>query len=240
MNYTIIVLVFIIIIMLYVAYLYMTNTTLTQGILNLASPGDPGTIGWKKLDNPGSSQYHYEGWLYIVSVPSDKTSIFRRDLKNTTCTGLVLNGSTLSFGKTTGTAIAPADALATKPAVATMSDITVITTDFPAQKWVYFVVNINGQLLECYLNGKLIKTEMIPTSTNLTPAARKKLYLGDTSIDGVITKFKFEPKTLTTDEVWKRYLEGNGLASFSNMLAGYNLTFSLSNTTEEVKKYTLL
>jgi hypothetical protein len=59
-------------------------------------------------------------------------------------------------------------------------------------------------------------------------------------IDGFITKFKRDPVALTPDETWKRYLEGNGLATFSNFLAGYNASFSLFNTEATIKEYTLL
>jgi len=234
MNYTIIALVFIIILMLYAGYMYITNTSLTTGVVSLKSPGDFGITKWNKLDNPGSAQYHYEGWLFIKTLPATTNgTIFQREMK-IGAVGLILNGSSLTFSK--GNLSSPAPGVMTN-----LSTIVSITNDFPIQKWVYFVLNVKDKLVECYLNGKLIKSQIVDTTTaDLTPSTRKDLFLGDNSTDGFITKFKREATVLTPDEVWKRYLAGNGLATFTNWLAGYNATFSLYTTTEEIKKYSLL
>ena len=187
-----------------------------------------------KTRQPGSTQYHYEGWLFIKTLPNSGT-IFQRQLNSISSTGLVLTGSKLTFSKS-GTAPAAPSLMATP-----ITTIVEITDDFPIQKWVYFVLNVKDQIVECYLNGKLIKSQIIEsTSSDLTPSTRKDLYLGDGSTEGYITKFKHGASVLTPDQVWKNYLAGNGLANFTNWLAGYNATFSLYTTTEEVKKYSLL
>ena len=236
MNYTIISLVFIIILMLYAGYVYISNIAITTGVVSLKSTGDYGTTKWQKLDNPGSTQYHYEGWLFIKTLPTTGT-IFQRQLNSINSTGLVLNGSILTFSKST-------TAAAANSPMGSSTTIVEITNDFPIQKWVYFVLNVTDQLVECYLNGKLIKSQIVDSTgangSNLTPSTRKDLYLGDASTDGYITKFRHGASVLTPDEVWKNYLAGNGLANFTNWLAGYNATFSLYTTTEEVKKYSLL
>ena len=207
MNYTIIALVFIILLMLYMGYIYLTNTTLSSGVQPLS---EEATIEWKKLQNPSSTTYHYEGWVYIKTQPSVVKKIVERGTDR-----LRLNGTTLTF-----------------------NDI-IITQDFPIQKWVYFVVNVvNGNIVEVYLNGKLVITKQV---TVAAISAKNNLKYGEASgIVGYITKLKRDPVALTPDEAWKTYLEGNGLASFSNFLAGYNASFSLYNTEGTIKQYTAL
>ena len=207
MNYTIIVLVFIILLMLYMAYLYMTNTTLSSGVqpLNVAQH-----IQWQKLQNLSSSTYHYEGWVYIKTKPTTEKKLLKRGDTHK----LTLNKTELKF-----------------------NDI-LITDDFPIQKWVYFVVNVvNGNIVEVYLNGKLVITKQINVDAI---AAKTDLSYGESGIDGYITKLKRDPVALTPDEVRKTYLEGNGLSTFSNFLAGYNASFSLYNTEGTIKHYTAL
>jgi len=197
-------------------YLYFSNTNLINGVqkLNVAN----NSIIWKKIQNPSSSTYHYEGWLYIKTKPATEYAIFSRDTVS-----LKLNGTTLTFQPGTGT-----------------TSIN-ITDDFPLQKWVYFVINVvNGTIVEAYLNGKLVITKQI-TGTLALPGTKTDITYGVLGgIDGFITKFKRDPVALTPDETWKRYLEGNGLATFSNFLAGYNASFSLFNTEATIKEYTLL
>ena len=212
MNYTIIVLVFIILMMLYMAYIYMTNTTLSSGVQPL-NPTTAQTIPWTKLQNPSSSTYHYQGWVYIKNQPSDKPILTRGN------DSLKLNGTTLTFAYSGGS--------------------IEITNDFPLQKWVYIVVNVvNGKIVEVYLNGKLVLTKQV---TLTIPGTKSDLTYGaNGGIEGYITKVKRDPVALTPDEAWKTYLEGNGLATFSNFLAGYNASFSLYNTEGTIKQYTAL
>ena len=216
MNYTIIVLVFIIFMMIYLYYLYMTNTTLTSGVESLNKANE---IKWTKLQNPSSSTYHYEGWVFIKDKPNSNKKIYSRgDGVN-----LYLNGTTLTVAKTSG------------------GTIYATVDDFPLQKWVYFVINVvNGNIIEVYLNGKLVVTKQISPSLTAVSAKTDLSYGEGSGIEGYITKFKRDPVALTPDEVWKKYLEGNGLANFSNFLAGYNASFSLYNTVGTIKQFTVL
>jgi len=222
MSYTIIVLVFIIFMMMYMGYLYMTNTTLTSGVESLAQAN---SIVWTKLQNPSSSTYHYEGWVFIKDKPDSDKKIYSRG----NGVNLYLNGTTLKVVKGT-----------------TIANLYTTVEDFPLQKWVYFVINVvNGNIIEVYLNGKLVVTKQFPPDGSLNispPSTKSSLDYGQTptGINGHITKFKRDPVALTPDEVWKKYLEGNGLANFSNFLAGYNASFSLYNTIGTIKQFTVL
>ena len=231
MNYTVIILVFVIVIMLYMAYFYYTNTTITTGVIKLNDTSLSRTgnsTNWQKLANPGAITYHYEGWLFINTLPSSgKRAIFWKDERGF---ALCLNKSTLTV-ETVNTASTtnPTDFVS----------LVTVTEKFPQQKWVYFVVNvINNRIVEVYLNGKLIKTEQL--SSNVPNSTRGTLYLGSSDMDGYVTKFKRDPVALLPDEVWKNYLAGNGLATFTNWLAGYNASFTIHSGTEEIKKISLL
>jgi hypothetical protein len=206
--------------MLYMGYLYLTNTSLSIGVQSL----DKATsVEWTKLQNPSSSTYHYEGWVYIKTKPTKDTSILERDYNK-----LQLNGTILTFQYNTDAA----------------ADKITITEDFPLQKWVYIVVNVvNKNIVEVYLNGKLVITKQLTdikvpgTKTQLTYGVEP----GSTNgMVGYITKVKRDPVALTPDEVSKTYFEGNGLATFTNFLAGYNASFSLFNTEGTIKEYTAL
>jgi hypothetical protein len=197
----------------------MTNTTLTSGVESLTTSH---TIGWTKLQNPSSSTHHYEGWVYIKQKPAAIKTIYSRGAG----VNLYLNGTTLTVAKNTTLAVA---------------DTYVTVDDFPLQKWVYFVINVvNGNIIEVYLNGKLVQTKQMSTSLAAVSAKTDLLYGEANGIEGYITKMKRDPVALTPDEVWKKYLEGNGLANFSNFLAGYNASFSLYNTEGTIKQFSVL
>ena len=99
---------------------------------------------------------------------------------------------------------------------------------------------INQNVVEVYLNGKLIQTKQLASPNKVPNNTRGTLYLGGTAtVDGYVTKFKRDPVALLPDEVWKNYLAGNGLATFTNWLAGYNASFSVHSGTEEIMKKSL-
>jgi hypothetical protein len=221
-------------------YYYMTNTTLTSGVVNLQSPGSASPIAWTTISNPASTTYHYEGWLFVKDkiTANNLGVIFYRgsnDTANQFIFGIYNNE--LRIYKQHRITNGANNSVNNSNLVAT------VTNDFPFQKWVYFVVNvINSKILEVYLNGKLVMTNEFTTSEEaFIDQTRSDIFIGGTdTVPGYITKFKRDPVALNPDAVLKNYLEGNGLNQFTNILAGYNASFSLYNTTGDIRKYTLL
>lgn len=235
MNYTIIALVFVILMMLYMGYVYITNTTLTKGVVKLTQPEpEMSIIPWQKITNPGARTYHYEGWVYVKSLPTSESAFFSRGQFALTlnsarqlrvCVGDTINVNTNGVTHVDG------------------NEKMTIINEFPLQKWVYIVVNVvNNKIIEAYLNGKLVQTKQMLDGKDVSIInARDPIRIGGTaSVDGYLTKFKRDPNALNPDEAWKNYLAGNGLNTFTNWLAGYNASFSVYSSTEEIRKYTLL
>jgi hypothetical protein len=214
------------------AYFYLSNTSLTTGVISLTDTNRTfKTLDYKRLVNPGASTYHYEGWIFVETLPSAQKVVFWKDSAGLT---MCLKGSTMTI----------CDGIAPTADTGSITEdssknIMTVTDKFPQQKWVYFVINvINKNILEVYLNGKLIKTQQL--AANITNATRGSLNLGGTAaVAGYVTKFKRDPVALLPDEVWTTYLAGNGLATFTNWLAGYNASFTISSGATELKKVSL-
>ena len=119
------------------------------------------------------------------------------------------------------------------------SKIMTITTNFPIQKWTYLVVNVsNLSTFEAYINGKLAKT--VKVSNSVLPTSKtSSLYIGNTSLNGYVTKFTRLPKVLDAKTVWENYLGGNGLSSFLSALMPYGLNMSISNGEDVVRVVTM-
>jgi hypothetical protein len=245
MNYTIVALVFIVLLMLYAGYSYAVNTALIKNATYLKdSSRTELDITWDKLASPGANRYHYEGWLYLKSKPSTS------EYKSILCRGakashnqfiLGLNGQELNIYANKDVS---SGAMSSEPA----TKVVTITKNFPLQKWVYFVINVNGssKSISCYLNGKLVTSTRV--SAGLTnqlkifqPEMRATLSIGGTnSAEAYITKFKRDPVELSPDEVWNTYLEGNGLDSYANWIGGYNASFTLFSNEGEIRKMSIL
>lgn len=214
MNYLAIGLVIIIVIILYYIYYYFTNTTLTAGLQNLSIIN---STTYEKLTNPISYTYSYQCWLYISSpVMGDKPIFYRKDEGGGSSNFSVdISGQALTVKAGTGTS----------PPITIMN----VTDGFPIQKWTYLVVNVrNLKIFEAYINGKLVKT--VNVTNNIIPSTKTStLYIGNTSLQGYITKFTRTANYLDAKTIWQKYLEGNGLGlSNISSLLPYGLNMSIS------------
>lgn len=222
MNYLAIGLVFIIIIILYNVYYYVTNNTLTSGLQPLNTQL---TFTYDKLINPSSYTYSYQCWLYISSPTATETKIFYRGNNSTTDSlpefEVDIIGQELLLKGGKGGKDSP-------------TKIMSITPNFPIQKWVYLVINVyNLQTFEAYINGKLAKTVNVSSVNSPVPTSRtSSLYIGDSSLSGYTSKFTRMESTIDAQTVWQNYLNGNGLSNIFSTLMPYGLNMSISKGEE--------
>lgn len=220
MNYTLIIIGFIVLVGIYMLYQYFTNTTLTSGVVDLANQTE---YKHDTLKSPASKIYSLAGWIFMTGQTDDGTGgfIFHRAATSTTNPnvnnpinfGLKFQGTTLEFyGGSSSNALFN------------------ITNQVPLQKWVYVVININGDLVEVYLNGKIVKTVKLNDGI-LTSifSATASLFVGNNKIKGYITKFSMNPQLIDAATVWKNYLSGNGLSNqFLNYFMPYNINMAIT------------
>jgi hypothetical protein len=213
MNYTLIIIGFIVVVAIYMLYKYFTNTTLTSGVVDLSKKTE---YQYDTLNTPSSKIYSLAGWIFMTGNIDTGGYIFHRAVTlNTTPMnfGLKFNGTTLDFyGGTSTTALFN------------------ITNQVPLQKWVYVVINVNGDLVEVYLNGKIVKTVKFTDGTlTATFSPTALLFVGHTNIKGYITKFSMNPQLIDAATVWKNYLSGNGLSNqFLNYFMPYNINMAIT------------
>ncbi len=157
----------------------------------------------------GVSRYAYGIWVYVDNWSNSSgniKTIFER-----------ANNISLTLDSNTPTL---------KCNIATTTDAVVvpisITDNFPIQKWTYVVISVDGSYIDCYLDGKLVKSKLIKDNTNGIPVAPVKtaqVTLGQ--FDAHISKFKYWKAPVNTEDVWAAYKEGNGQSALMNNLTSY-------------------
>jgi hypothetical protein len=212
MNYMLIIIGFIVVVAIYMLYKYFTNTTLTSGVMDLSKRTE---YTYDKLKSPTSKIYSLAGWIFMTGQTA-AGFIFQRAASASNQPynfGLKFNGTTLDFyGGPKSTA-----------------QFT-IANQVPLQKWVYVVINVNGDLVEVYLNGKIVKTvKLDDTTLTSTFSSTASLFVGDTAIKGYITQFSMVPELIGAATVWKNYLNGNGVGNqFLNYFMPYNINMAVT------------
>lgn len=209
MDLIIIGLIVLIFLVLYGLYYFLQSAALTKGMVLLTKKE---TINYEKIDVAGSSIY-YDGWIFIMSVPSEAKPIVAREI--TISVQNTANGPAFIVGPGVGD---------------TTSTHITITSDLPLQKWVHFAVRYKESILEAYLNGKLIKTAHYPDLMNYSKTG--DLEVGG-AVNGYLTKLRRLTEPLDSNRIWESYLEGNGQFSGTigylfNYIDSYNAKIKIS------------
>jgi hypothetical protein len=167
--------------------------------------------------NTNVSRYAYGLWIYIDAWTSGQKHIFTRNGNiNLSLDG---NSPTLKCDITT--------------VASTASDVAVtvpieITNNFPIQKWTYVAINVDNSYVDCYLDGKLVKSKLVQDGNSnppLSPIKDSPIILG--SIQARISKFKYWNNSVNPEDIWTTYKEGNGQSTIMNRISSYSTDITI-------------
>lgn len=236
MNFTIIILGTIVIILAYILYKYFSTSASTlskQTSLTATNPQIPIT------ENPQSVRYAYGIWVYVNTWNGLDHTLFSRlnsdsnsNSQNQIKVYLDQNSPTLFCN------IAQKD----KAGGACTGPIT-LTTNFPIQKWVYIVISVDNQYVDCYLDGKLIKSLQLGCLPATPPAAGAgNIVLGGVNpannIDAFISGFQRWTTPLNPQEVWSNYMSGNGNTT-NKLFSSYGMSVALSKDNVQQSQFNI-
>lgn len=113
------------------------------------------------------------------------------------------------------------------PAI-TSVDHTCTVGNIPIQRWVNLIVSVYGRSMDIYIDGKLVKTCLLPGVANINKEAN--IYVTpDGGFDGWTSKFQYFPTPLNPQQAWNIYTSGfaSPYANMLGMLGSYQVQVSL-------------
>ena len=92
---------------------------------------------------------------------------------------------------------------------------TCVLANIPIQKWVNLVVSVYGRSMDLYIDGKLVRTCLLPGIANVNNNADIHV-TPNGGFDGWTAKLQYYPNSLNPQEVWNIYSQGysSGLSMF--------------------------
>jgi hypothetical protein len=103
---------------------------------------------------------------------------------------------------------------------------TCSVANVPVQKWVNLTISVYGRSLDVYIDGKLVKTCLLPGVANINNNA--DVYVTPVGgFDGWTSRFQYYPNSLNPQQAYNIYANGYGGSMFSNLLQGYQVQISL-------------
>jgi len=209
MDYTVIVLGIIIVFLvyyLYVNYIGAVKTMAKSADLNSVQP----TI--TNIDKPANLNYSYGVWLYVNSWNNSSTkTIFGRT--NNIRLYLEQNTPTLKCDITT---------------TSNQNETIIITDNYPLQKWVYIIVSVDGRIVDCYINGKLVKSQKLSNDTTQPgDAVASPIVMGN--FDATLANLTRTITPMDPQTAWNNYNKGNGMSGSGGLfsMGSYGANLSL-------------
>jgi hypothetical protein len=216
MNFIVIGLGITIIVLLYLLYTYYNTSS--KALLKTASlkASNPSITS---ISEPRSSRYAYGIWTYVNSWDNTNTKVIFSRANNLK---LYLSASEPSLY---------CDVYMNDGSTKT----TLITDNYLIQRWVHIIISLDNQFLDCYLDGKLVKssrlygTSKTPTSTPaIPPSDTTPIIIGSSNpFDAVVSNFVRWTNPMDPDTAWKTYLSGNGLQTLGSSFNSYGAKLNI-------------
>ena len=230
MNPLTIVVIVIILVLVYFLLRYMFSDPYTlQSIQNGQTTT---TIVASSLATTGSAadntNFAYSIWFYIndwnYRYGEVKTIFTRTDSSNTHSYPSVQLDA-VENNMTVTLACFPGTPEVAGSAAATSVDHTCTVGNIPIQRWVNLVVSVYGRSMDVYIDGKLVKTCLLPGVANVDSTANIYVTPGG-GFNGWTSKFQYFPSPLNPQEAWNIYSAGYS-APYANIFGSYNVQVSL-------------
>jgi len=101
---------------------------------------------------------------------------------------------------------------------------TCSVANVPIQKWVNLIVSVYGRSMDLYIDGKLVRTCLLPGVASVNNASN--IYVTPMGgFDGWTSKLQYFPNSMNPQEAWNIYTKG--YSSWSSMFSTYQVQVSL-------------
>jgi len=111
--------------------------------------------------------------------------------------------------------------------------------NIPLQKWVCLIMSVNGRTLDIYLDGKLVKTYILPGVARTDTS--DDIILGNSTelkgFSGWTSKFQYFANSSNPLQAYDIYKEGPGTSVFSNLFNKYRLKVSFMEYNTEKSSF---
>jgi len=112
-----------------------------------------------------------------------------------------------------------------------------VISNIPIQKWVNLIISVYGRTMDTYIDGKLVKTSLLPGVASVNNNAN--IYVTPKGgFDGWTSKLEYYPNSLNPQEAWNIYTKGYGGSFLSNLLGSYSVEVSLQENGTTTNSYT--
>jgi hypothetical protein len=104
--------------------------------------------------------------------------------------------------------------------------------NFPLQKWVNLIISVYGRTLDVYIDGKLVRTCVLPGVVKVNPNSNI-LVTPNGGFNGWTSNFKYFDHALNPQEAYNTYKDGFGGSILGNMFNKYRIKIAFLSDNKE-------
>ena len=190
--------------------------------------------------NSTVSNYSYSMWIYVndwnTRFGSEKI-ILTKQSKGLVGTITYKPSPRIALGAYDNTLAVTVECY---PTIETESDTPKIfnctVENIPIQKWVNILVSLYGRTLDIYLDGKLVRTCILPGVAKIT-ATDNILITPGGGFDGFTTNIRYMPQASSPQQAYDIYKEGLGGSILSNILNKFRIRFTFLQDNKETGSF---
>jgi hypothetical protein len=243
---TIVLIVIIIILLIWLISGYIVNKYILTSLTNATSLQTISASSLASSNSPGNSNFAYSIWFYISNWNykyGQTKVIFGRMLETTNTidkdTGI---GGQYPFplvylDKVTNNIEIQ---LTTYSNNLTMKNNveTFTISNIPIQQWVNFTISVYGRTLDTYINGKLVRTNVL-SGPAVVDSTKDVIVTPNGGFEGSTTKLAYYPNALNPEQAWNIYEKGYGTGFLPNIFGAYQLNISILQNGEQEASLTI-
>ena len=233
----------IVVVVLYLVYTHVFLDSTSNTLYSGGNAKNEKLIPASKIPgNKNSVDFTYSLWIYIKDWQyryGEKKVIFTRQTAGETdhYTEVSLAGST----NTLNVSMASGNGLCGSGGTNCHS---VGIENIPIQRWVHIMVSTNNRAVDTYIDGKLVKTTILPSPPYTTGQKEAPIKVSPKSgekggFEGEISKFRYISRTVNPREAYEIYREGPGGNWLTSAVNAYKLKLAFMKDEEEVTSFSI-
>jgi hypothetical protein len=253
----------IIVVLMYIVYGYISNSVST--LSGLTSGQTMQTINATSLTSSSTTgntgNFSYSIWFYIDEWNyryGEEKVVFGRMVSGSNplqpCPSVILGAleNNLIVSLTVFPGLDSEPTTTSTPSSTTTSTSTTGTTstsnntmihrcavaNIPIQKWVNLLVSVYGRSMDIYIDGKLVRTCVLPGVANIDSNA--PVYITPNGgFSGWTSTFQYFPNATDPQTAWNIYEAGYGSSMLSNLFGKYTVKVSLMEGNTEDSSFSI-
>jgi hypothetical protein len=251
MEATTIIMIVMIILLFYIVVSYVMGGP--KVITSLTSAKSMQTVASSSLDGAAaipSANFTYSIWVYLddwnYQVGKKKPIFIRTKSSTISATSDDVNDETtiycpkIVFQENTNAIDIIIDCLPNSGNTGTQREVSTVK-NIPLQKWVNLLVSVYGITEDIYLDGKLVKTHILPAppATTLLTTAANAYITPNKGFSGFTNKFQYWGDATNPQQAWNTYQSGYGGNWVTNMFSQYSVKLAVMQGDTETTSISL-